>query len=46
MFYGHMCLSGNSQAVEHVKEAGIDESHLMCCIAADGDYLFIHEKIK
>jgi hypothetical protein len=44
--YAHMCLSGNLTAIKMLKEIGIDESHILCCISPDNERLEIHEKIK
>lgn len=44
--FGHLCLSANTKAIQAVQETGLDESHVLCCIAPDNERLIIHEKFK
>ena len=44
--YTHLCLSANLKAINLVIGAGIDESHILCCLAPDTSRSTIHEKLK
>lgn len=44
--YTHLCLSANTKAIRAIYDAGIDESHILCCLAPDTSRSTIHEKLK
>ena len=44
--YAHCCLGGNTKAIKHVMNCGIDEGLILCCISQDQRRLVIHEKFK
>jgi len=42
----NLCIDEHEEAIKLVKSCGVDESHILCCVAPDNHRLVIHEKLK
>lgn len=44
--YGNLCLSSNQKSIKAIQETGLNETHLILCMAQDKRELKIHERLK